>query len=194
MYTLWDEICEVLRGYDVTFSIGDGLRPGVLPDAGRGWFAVQISQRNHGEGATLVVNLGADTLVGVDMGCRESQRFLAVADYFAADANCVAHRGISAIGADHQLRADLRAAGQGDHSASRAGHHSAKTGAKAQFNIWLFAEMSEQFQPDRCVQEVPAQRAASQIVRAEYPFCAHTGRLACCVDDSQCLQWYSVAG
>jgi len=33
MYTLWDEICQVLRRYDVTFSIGDGLRPGGLADA-----------------------------------------------------------------------------------------------------------------------------------------------------------------
>jgi phosphomethylpyrimidine synthase len=33
MYEIWDEICEVLRRYDVTFSIGDGLRPGGLSDA-----------------------------------------------------------------------------------------------------------------------------------------------------------------
>jgi len=33
MYTLWDEICDVLRRHDVTFSIGDGLRPGGLADA-----------------------------------------------------------------------------------------------------------------------------------------------------------------
>lgn len=33
MYDLWDEICEVMRRYDVTFSIGDGLRPGGLADA-----------------------------------------------------------------------------------------------------------------------------------------------------------------
>jgi phosphomethylpyrimidine synthase len=33
MYTLWDEICEVMHAYDVTFSIGDGLRPGGLADA-----------------------------------------------------------------------------------------------------------------------------------------------------------------
>ncbi|MEE8476664.1 MAG: phosphomethylpyrimidine synthase ThiC, partial [Myxococcota bacterium] len=33
MYTLWDEICAILRRYDVTFSIGDGLRPGGLADA-----------------------------------------------------------------------------------------------------------------------------------------------------------------
>ncbi len=33
MYESWDAICEVLRRYDVTFSIGDGLRPGGLADA-----------------------------------------------------------------------------------------------------------------------------------------------------------------
>ena len=33
MYTRWEEICGILRGYDVTFSIGDGLRPGGLADA-----------------------------------------------------------------------------------------------------------------------------------------------------------------
>ncbi|HEX8521852.1 MAG TPA: phosphomethylpyrimidine synthase [Tepidisphaeraceae bacterium] len=33
MYTMWDEICEIMRRYDVSFSIGDGLRPGGLADA-----------------------------------------------------------------------------------------------------------------------------------------------------------------
>ena len=33
MYTSWDDICEILRRYDVSFSIGDGLRPGGLADA-----------------------------------------------------------------------------------------------------------------------------------------------------------------
>ncbi len=33
MYTMWDEICEIFREHDVTFSIGDGLRPGGLADA-----------------------------------------------------------------------------------------------------------------------------------------------------------------
>src|ERR1044071_9167927 len=27
MYDHWEDICEVLRKHDVTFSIGDGLRP-----------------------------------------------------------------------------------------------------------------------------------------------------------------------
>jgi phosphomethylpyrimidine synthase len=33
MTEIWDDICEVLRRHDVTFSIGDGLRPGGLADA-----------------------------------------------------------------------------------------------------------------------------------------------------------------
>jgi phosphomethylpyrimidine synthase len=33
MYTAWERICEVMRRHDVTFSIGDGLRPGGLADA-----------------------------------------------------------------------------------------------------------------------------------------------------------------
>ncbi|GJQ29540.1 MAG: hypothetical protein HBSAPP03_14240 [Phycisphaerae bacterium] len=33
MYERWDDICDILRAYDVTFSIGDGLRPGGLADA-----------------------------------------------------------------------------------------------------------------------------------------------------------------
>ncbi|MCA8985594.1 MAG: phosphomethylpyrimidine synthase ThiC [Planctomycetaceae bacterium] len=33
MYVLWEDICQIMRRYDVTFSIGDGLRPGGLADA-----------------------------------------------------------------------------------------------------------------------------------------------------------------
>jgi phosphomethylpyrimidine synthase len=33
LYTHWDEICEILAAYDVSFSIGDGLRPGSIADA-----------------------------------------------------------------------------------------------------------------------------------------------------------------
>src|SRR5450432_534037 len=32
-YTHFDELCEIMRQYDVTFSLGDGLRPGCLADA-----------------------------------------------------------------------------------------------------------------------------------------------------------------
>ena len=33
LYTRFREICEIMRAYDVSFSLGDGLRPGALADA-----------------------------------------------------------------------------------------------------------------------------------------------------------------
>ena len=33
LYTHFAELCEILRRYDVTFSLGDGLRPGCIDDA-----------------------------------------------------------------------------------------------------------------------------------------------------------------
>jgi phosphomethylpyrimidine synthase len=33
LYTHFEEICEVMKRYDVSFSLGDGLRPGCLADA-----------------------------------------------------------------------------------------------------------------------------------------------------------------
>jgi phosphomethylpyrimidine synthase len=33
MYTIFDDICDIMRQYDVSFSLGDGLRPGGLADA-----------------------------------------------------------------------------------------------------------------------------------------------------------------
>jgi phosphomethylpyrimidine synthase len=33
LYTHFDEICEIFKQYDVSFSLGDGLRPGCLHDA-----------------------------------------------------------------------------------------------------------------------------------------------------------------
>ncbi|MGN7055384.1 phosphomethylpyrimidine synthase ThiC, partial [Neisseria sp. P0003.S004] len=32
-YTHFDEICEIMKAYDVSFSLGDGLRPGCIADA-----------------------------------------------------------------------------------------------------------------------------------------------------------------
>ena len=47
MYTLFDEISAIMRDYDVTYSLGDGLRPGCLADAGD---AAQIAElRTLGE-------------------------------------------------------------------------------------------------------------------------------------------------
>ena len=33
LFTHWDEICDIMAAYDVSFSIGDGLRPGSIADA-----------------------------------------------------------------------------------------------------------------------------------------------------------------
>jgi len=33
LYTHFEEICEIMKAYDVTFSLGDGLRPGSIADA-----------------------------------------------------------------------------------------------------------------------------------------------------------------
>ncbi len=33
LYTRFDEICEVMKAYDIAFSLGDGLRPGSIADA-----------------------------------------------------------------------------------------------------------------------------------------------------------------
>ncbi|QQP87444.1 phosphomethylpyrimidine synthase ThiC [Skermanella sp. TT6] len=33
LYTRFDEICEIMRAYDISFSLGDGLRPGSIADA-----------------------------------------------------------------------------------------------------------------------------------------------------------------
>ncbi len=33
LYTRFEEICEIMRAYDVSFSLGDGLRPGAIADA-----------------------------------------------------------------------------------------------------------------------------------------------------------------
>lgn len=33
LYTHFDEMCEIMKAYDVAFSLGDGLRPGAIADA-----------------------------------------------------------------------------------------------------------------------------------------------------------------
>ncbi len=33
LYTHFEEICDIMKGYDVSFSLGDGLRPGSIADA-----------------------------------------------------------------------------------------------------------------------------------------------------------------
>src|SRR3954470_9896520 len=57
-YTHFDELCEIMRSYDVTYSLGDGLRPGCLADAND---AAQFAE---------LKTLGELTLKAWDHGCQ----------------------------------------------------------------------------------------------------------------------------
>ena len=58
LYTNFEEICEIMRKYDVSFSLGDGLRPGSIADANdRAQFAE-------------LETLGELTKVAWDHGCQ----------------------------------------------------------------------------------------------------------------------------
>src|SRR5205085_2425762 len=57
-YTHFDELCEIMRKYDVTYSLGDGLRPGCLADAND---AAQLAE---------LKTLGELTLKAWEHGCQ----------------------------------------------------------------------------------------------------------------------------
>jgi phosphomethylpyrimidine synthase len=58
LYERFDEICEIMRAYDVSFSLGDGLRPGSIADAND---AAQFAELR---------TLGELTKVAWDHGCQ----------------------------------------------------------------------------------------------------------------------------
>ncbi len=58
LYERFDEICDILRRYDVAFSLGDGLRPGSIADAND---AAQFAE---------LETLGELTRVAWDKGCQ----------------------------------------------------------------------------------------------------------------------------
>jgi phosphomethylpyrimidine synthase len=49
LYTHWDDICDIMAAYDVSFSIGDGLRPGSIADANdkRNSANFEVARRTH---------------------------------------------------------------------------------------------------------------------------------------------------
>jgi phosphomethylpyrimidine synthase len=61
LYTHFDEICDIFREYDVSFSLGDGLRPGCIADASdRAQFAEletigELTQRAWEKGCQVMV-------------------------------------------------------------------------------------------------------------------------------------------
>jgi phosphomethylpyrimidine synthase len=58
LYERFDEICEIMRKYDVSFSLGDGLRPGSIADAND---AAQFAE---------LETLGELTKIAWDRGCQ----------------------------------------------------------------------------------------------------------------------------
>ncbi|MCB5177661.1 phosphomethylpyrimidine synthase ThiC [Microvirga sp. SM9] len=58
LYTHFDEICDIMRAYDVSFSLGDGLRPGSIADAND---AAQFAE---------LETLGELTRVAWEKGCQ----------------------------------------------------------------------------------------------------------------------------
>jgi len=61
LYTHFEEVCRIMRDYDVTFSLGDGLRPGCLADASdeaqMAELAVlgELAQRAWAEGCQVMI-------------------------------------------------------------------------------------------------------------------------------------------
>ncbi|MDV6207522.1 MULTISPECIES: phosphomethylpyrimidine synthase ThiC [Rhodococcus erythropolis group] len=61
LYTHFDELCEILRRYDVTFSLGDGLRPGSIADAND---AAQFAElRTLGELTKIAKSAGVQVMI-----------------------------------------------------------------------------------------------------------------------------------
>jgi phosphomethylpyrimidine synthase len=58
LYEHFDEICDIMRAYDVSFSLGDGLRPGSIADAND---AAQFAE---------LETLGELTKIAWDKGCQ----------------------------------------------------------------------------------------------------------------------------
>ncbi|WP_251011547.1 phosphomethylpyrimidine synthase ThiC [Rhodococcus erythropolis] len=61
LYTHFHELCEILRRYDVTFSLGDGLRPGSIADAND---AAQFAElRTLGELTQIAKSVGVQVMI-----------------------------------------------------------------------------------------------------------------------------------
>ncbi|MBJ8339617.1 phosphomethylpyrimidine synthase ThiC [Antrihabitans sp. YC3-6] len=61
LYTHFDDLCQILREYDVTFSLGDGLRPGSIADAND---AAQFAElRTLGELTKIAKSHGVQVMI-----------------------------------------------------------------------------------------------------------------------------------
>jgi phosphomethylpyrimidine synthase len=61
LYEHFEELCEILAAYDVTFSLGDGLRPGSIADAND---AAQLAElRTLGELTQVAKSYGVQVMI-----------------------------------------------------------------------------------------------------------------------------------
>ncbi|MDD2321265.1 MAG: phosphomethylpyrimidine synthase ThiC [Geobacteraceae bacterium] len=61
LYTRFEEICEIMKAYDISFSLGDGMRPGSLHDANDGAQLAEL--KTLGELAKIAWNHDVQTMI-----------------------------------------------------------------------------------------------------------------------------------
>ena len=75
LYERFDEICDIMRKYDVSFSLGDGLRPGSIAAAND---RARISRRDAAEGGAqggaFLLDVRAEVLLDEDHAGRARLR------------------------------------------------------------------------------------------------------------------------
>jgi phosphomethylpyrimidine synthase len=89
LYTHFDELCEIMREYDVTWSLGDGLRPGSIADASdKAQFAElnvlgELTERGWKNGTQVMVEgPGHIPMDQIDMNIQEQIRICKGAPFY----------------------------------------------------------------------------------------------------------------
>jgi phosphomethylpyrimidine synthase len=89
LYTHFDELCEIMREYDVTWSLGDGLRPGSIADASdKAQFAElnvlgELTERGWKNGTQVMVEgPGHIPMDQIDMNIKEQIRICKGAPFY----------------------------------------------------------------------------------------------------------------
>jgi phosphomethylpyrimidine synthase len=89
LYTHFDDLCDIMRDYDVTWSLGDGLRPGSIADASdKAQFAElnvlgELTERGWKNGTQVMVEgPGHIPMDQIDMNIKEQIRICKGAPFY----------------------------------------------------------------------------------------------------------------
>src|SRR5439155_1489509 len=89
LYTHFDDLCDIMREYDVTWSLGDGLRPGSIADASdKAQFAElnvlgELTERGWKNGTQVMVEgPGHIPMDPIDMNIKEQIRICKGAPFY----------------------------------------------------------------------------------------------------------------